>query len=218
MADLVQIDALDTGSYNQSGGHVTSNENYIAGQLTGVQNRNFFVFDLAGVSGVITGATLNLYNPGNLGPCCNGFVSPDATETFSLFDVSTPTDTLITGGAGLVSIFDDLGSGTNFGQHDVSAADNDTVVQISLNAAAIAALNAAIGDMIAFGGMLESLSGPANQYIFGFSTVSFALDDVRRLDLTVQSVPEPASFALLCVGGIFVAGQRFRRKRGCEVR
>src|SRR5581483_9123257 len=134
-AALVQINALDTGFYNQNGAHIPTNQTYIAGQFSGVQDRDFFVFDLSGVSGIITAATLNLYNPGNLGPCCNGYVSPDASETFTLYDVTTPTATLVAGGTGLVPVFDDLGSGTVLGQRQVSAADNDTVIPISLNAA-----------------------------------------------------------------------------------
>jgi hypothetical protein len=107
-----------------------------------------------------------------------------------------------------VAIFDDLGSGTTFGSYVASAADNGTTISITLNAAGIAALNAAAGSTIAFGGVLTTLSPPANQYVFGFSTATFVEDDVRRLDLTV--VPEPASLTLV---GLGLAAVLTRRRR-----
>jgi hypothetical protein len=207
-ATLIQVNASDSGFYNQSGNHIPTNETYITGLLAGNQDRSFLVFDLSSVLGIITGATLHLYNPGNLGICCNGYASPDATENLQLFDVSTPIPTLLAGGAGHTAIYDDLGSGNVYGQIEMSAADNDSIVQIKLNAAALAALNAAAGHTFALGGGLASIEGTANQYVFGFSTDAFALQDVRRLDLTlVQTVSEPSPLALLlvCLGGVGVS-------------
>jgi hypothetical protein len=62
------------------------------------------------------------------------------------------------------------------------SADNGTTISIALNAAGIAALNAALGSTIAFRGVLTTLSPPSNQCVFGFSTAVFVEDDVRRLD------------------------------------
>jgi hypothetical protein len=211
-AAIIQLDALDSGNYNQTGLHVTQIQNYLTGRF-GNERRSFFVFGLAGISGTITGATLNLYNPEI--DQLKGYVSPDPTETLSIFDVTTPIDTLTLGGVGLVSAFDDLGSGTAFGQQLVSAADNGTTIQLTLNAAALASLNASIGGSIAFGGALESIVGAVDQYVFGFSTAAFVPTDVRRLDLNVQPavVPEPETLILLGIGLAALAVGRWRQGR-----
>src|SRR5687768_4812961 len=144
-AALIQIGATDTGAYKSDGSHAAASQNYITGQFQ-TESRSFFVFDLTGVSAPITAATLNLWNPNtNPHPCCLGYRSPSATETFNLFDVSTSVSTVTGGGAGLTNIFDDLGTGTLFGTHVASAADNGKVISIALNAAALAALNSSLG-------------------------------------------------------------------------
>jgi hypothetical protein len=210
-AATIQVTAADSGWYNDTGGHNPVLENYLTGRLRqsateSVVDRSFFVFDLSGVSGQVTAATLNLYNP-DISAFLKGYVSPDPTETLAIFDVTTPVATLTAGGTGLVGIFNDLGSGTQFGTIVVSAADNGQTVSIVFNAAGIAAINAALGSTIAFGGALTTLgAGTADEYVFGFSTASFAGGDVRRLDLTV--VPEPGLAALPAVG---LAGALRRR-------
>lgn len=199
----IQVNAMDTGAYQANGSHMATNENYITGQFL-TENRSFFVFDLTGVSDPISAATLNLFNPNtNPHPCCQGYRSADATETFNLFDVTTGVDALTAGGVGRTDIFADLGTGTLFGTYVASAADNGRTISVTLNSAGVAALNAARGSVIAFGGALSTISGPGDQFVFGFSTASFAGGDVRRLDLTtadVSQVPEPASVTLLGFG------------------
>jgi len=179
------------------------------------ENRSFFVFDLTGVSAPITAATLNLFNPNtNPHPCCQGYRSPDATETFNLFDVSSPIDALTAGGTGLTSFFQDLGTGSMFGSYTASAADNGRTIAITLNANGLAALNAALGHVIAFGGALSTINGAGDQFLFGFTTASFAGGDVRRLDLTTSDaaqVPEPATLTCVSLGLAGLAARRRRR-------
>lgn len=211
-AHAAVINAIDSGWYNQTGMHFASNDNYLAGDLSGIEFHNFIVFDLTDVVTDIVSASLLLYNPDNALPALRGYVSPDPTETYQVYDVSTPIATLSLSNAGAagVAIFDDLGSGTVFGQQTVSAADNGTVVSIVLNAEGIAALNAARGGQFAIGGALTTLGSPGDEFVFGFAQL---LDNpqVRRLEF--NSVPEPTTVTLLAIGGAFALRARFGRRR-----
>ncbi len=174
--DTATFDAIDFGRYDSTGFHNPANTNYVTGQIGGAEFRNWFVFDLAAVNRSITSAELRLFNP------ANGFVSPDPTETYAVFDVTTSISTLRAGGSGLTAIFGDLGSGVSFGAQTVSSADNGRAVVIQLNSAALAALNASRGSQVAVGGALTTLSGPADQLLFGFSGVAGL---ARQLVLTL---------------------------------
>jgi hypothetical protein len=208
------INAIDSGWYSEAGAHTAQNQNYLTGDLSGSGRRSFFVFDLTAVANEIVNASVQLYNPDNALPALRGYVSPDATETFRLYDVSTPVASLTAssaaGPAG-VAVFDDLGSGSVFGERVVSVADNGTTVSVALNADGLAALNAARGGLFALGGALTSLGAFGDEYVFGFSV---ALDnpDIRRLEFrTIEAVPEPATIALLGLAGVFAARRRVRR-------
>ncbi|MEO8270975.1 MAG: lectin-like protein, partial [Aureliella sp.] len=157
------LDYVDSGWWNSGGYHDATNDNYLTGQAYGEQYRNYVVFDLAGVEGNIVGATLKLFNPSG------GYVSLDDSETFSLFDVSTPVPLLTSSGFGELGIFDDLGSGVAFGSQAVSMSDDGRVVSITLNAAGLQALSAAAGGQVALGGALTSLSGADLELVFAYS-------------------------------------------------
>jgi hypothetical protein len=208
------INAIDSGWYSEAGVHTAQNQNYLTGNFGGSARRSFFVFDLTAVANEIVSASIQLYNPDSALPALRGYVSPDATETFALYDVSTPVASLTAssaaGPAG-VAVFDDLGSGAVFGERVMSVADNGTTVSLALNADGLSALNAARGGLFALGGALTSLGGAADEYVFGFSVL---LDnpDVRRLEFrTIEAVPEPTTLALLGVAAVFAARRRVTR-------
>jgi hypothetical protein len=164
-ATTLLLTAVDSGWYDSPGTHNSTNTNYFTGRSTATRDlRSFFVFNLAGITQQITGATLQLFNPSN------GFTSPDPNESLSIFDVSTSIASLVAGGSGLVATFDDLGSGVEFGATTVSPASNNTLVSIPLNAAGVAALELAKGGLTAVGGALTSLVGGTQQSVFGFSS------------------------------------------------
>jgi hypothetical protein len=197
-AQAAIINTTERGWYNSDGAHSPANDNYFTGSFAfGNELRSFFVFDLSSVSGTITAAQLQLYNP--------VYSSDNQNETLNLFDVTTSI-TSLTDGTGGVAAFNDLGTGTLLGTATVSAADNGQVVNINLNAAGLAVLNAAIGGQVAIGGALNLTTlQPFDRYVFGFSGSGDPADGSTRIDLTTgqvtpNAVPAPAGLVLGLLG------------------
>jgi hypothetical protein len=224
-ADIV-VSWSDSGWYNSTGFHVDINNNYIVGfqgeyaqGVTPITYNDFFVFDLSNVTGPITSAVLSLHNPG-CPPC--GYQSMSPTETYTLFDVSTPISTLEANHTGVGSplapeIFNDLGSGTIFGSRTVSAADNGTLVHIALNSDAVAAIDAHLGGMIAVGGSLTSLFDslpPEDMFASGGNNPG----DTRLLTLNPTPVPEPSAAILFSAVLLGLGARAFWRRGGGSVR
>jgi hypothetical protein len=163
----------DTGLGNGGTG------NYIVGNCavsgcngTDGEYRDYLVFDLSGVSGPITSATLSLWNPSN------GFNGDPATYTN--WDVTTSLGELESGS---LAAYADLGSGIQYASTAVGLFDNGTQVGITLDGAAVAALNAAEGGSFVVGGALNG-----------------------------GTVPEPATWTMMLVG-FGVAGATLRGSR-----
>jgi RHS repeat-associated protein len=173
------LTATNSGWWDNTGYHSSTNPNYVVGTYNTTQYHNFLVFDLTGVTNHVTAASLQLTNP------AGGYLG-DATETYTLFDVSTPISSLTASGSGQVGIFNDLGSGTSYGSRVVSAAANGTTIEIALNAAGVAAINAAAGGKIALGGALTGLQFTNPAQLFRSSG-----SGVKQLVLTLGSAPSP---------------------------
>lgn len=192
-ATIITLDAVDSGHYANSGGHSVLNQNYVSGRGTFVDElHNFLVFDLSGVTDTIIAAELRAYNPALVieGDSGNGFQSADSTETYELFSVETSI-AILTAGTGGTSAYADLADGTSYGTRVFSIADNGTLVSISLNASALADLNAAT-DLFALGGTVTNLAvGGGLEFVFGFTggpTGGIAVSDTtRQLVLTTES-------------------------------
>jgi hypothetical protein len=165
-----------TGWYDQTGYHDSANPNYAVGNCYSLAcslplgpfgTNDYFVFDLSGVTGPITSASLSIYNPG--APPSDGFFG--VPGTLSIYDVTTPISALEASNAGAVSVYNDLGSGVLYGSVGVSAADNGQFVNITLNSAALTLLNANVGNQVAFGGSLgpfiSAVPEPLSLSLFG---------------------------------------------------
>ena len=177
----VTLTAVDTGWWDSTGAHTSTNKNYFAGYEPGTsgQVNDYFVFNLASVSQTIASARLSLYNPSN------GYESSNSTETYTNYDVSTPISALEASGSGQTAIFNDLGSGNVLATTTVSAADDGTDVLVNMNSAGVSYLNAARGSQVAVGGVFTPIVGTAEQCIFGNSGTT----SLNTLVLTYASTP-----------------------------
>jgi FG-GAP-like repeat len=175
------LNAADSGWWDNTGSHTATNKNYLVGQFSGTDWHDYFVFNLSGVTLAVVGAQLKIFNP------ASGYGSDFPSDTYGVFSVSTPISSLEATGSGQIGIFNDLISGTSFGSQTVSAASNGQIVTVTLNAAALAALNGALGSPFAVGGDLTSLVDGNSQYLFSGSGNA---GDARQLVLTLAPPPE----------------------------
>ncbi len=173
----VTLSSVNDGWWDATGLHTSTNLNYIAGEYNSREIRDYFVFNLSGITQTITGAQLKLQNPSA------GYISADSTETYTTFDVSTPIATLEASGTGQTGIFADLGTGTIYASTTLSAANDGQTIPISLNSAALSYLNANRGGQVAVGGAVTTISGTSNQAIFASTGSSYT----RQLVLTLAT-------------------------------
>ena len=182
--------ATGRGWYDATGGTNGAfvDNNYIAGICgpvvcggSGSLYRNWFRFNLASFTPLATSAVLRLTNP------TDGFANTlGASLGYSLFDV---TNFFGLGSGNSLAVYNDLGTGTQYGTTNVTGAQNNTVIEIALNAAALASINT------------------------GRQDGSWALGGTMVAGTSV--VPEPSTWMLMVAGlaGIAVAGRAKRRVR-----
>lgn len=168
-------------------------------------DRNYFTFDLTGISGIVTGATLEIFSPEG------SYQSSAATETLGLFQVTTSAADLLAGDAGPApeTVFPDLGSGPSYGDLVFSEATTGSYVTAALNPTAIADIQGLLGlGSFTVGGALQSIDGSigAGGFTEGVLRQTATGDPASRLVLTI--VPEPSTALLLGLGLALVAGRR----------
>lgn len=170
------------GWWSPSFSNNDGNDNYFVGTFDGgtTQLRNFFTFDLSGVSLAghnIVGAVLQVRR---------GSGSGNPTETITFFHVATAAATLNANDGISTAIFDDLGTGTSYGTYSVSTTGNpDSLVSFQLGAAAIADITTAAGaGFFSVGGALPS-SSFGN--LFGST---FGGGSIQRLLIVLDSDPD----------------------------
>jgi len=153
------LDALDRGWYDSFGltNGASPNNNFIAGicgssdECNGddVDRRNWFRFDLSGVTGMVLDAFLTLRVPSP-----DGYIGPTPTVPYFVYDVEGDFDELGTVDSLLTYV--DLGTGPLFGSVVTTDADEGSDVFVFLNAAALAAIQSNLGGNFAVGGSVDT--------------------------------------------------------------
>jgi uncharacterized protein (TIGR03437 family) len=158
--------------------------------------RDFFIFDLSGVSGTITSATLDLYMPASPPDSGNGYLSYEPSEPYQVTSTSSSVNELsliyLQGNPIGETIFSTLGTGTVFAFTTVSAANDGTTIHIALNAAALQFLNSNQGQSIALSGQdpAAPTSGPTAPSCTGTCRFFFTNTDPTGSGI-FRKTPEP---------------------------
>ena len=211
-AATIVVDTTDRGYYYSSDFSDTTNKNYLTGQLNfgaGTDYyHSFFAFGgLSGLTGPIVSATLTLFNP------AGGYSSTQASELLRIDGFSGNVATLNAGGT-VSGEYSALAAGATYGTQSVSAADDGSFINIPLDAAGIAFLNANGGSPFAFGGYLAGIPGAdtSSRYVFGGSAFVLADDGNTTLTIVTESVPEPGTLSLVLLGLlVFLVSAKRRR-------
>jgi uncharacterized protein (TIGR03437 family) len=181
----------------------------------GVLLRNFFIFNLSGVSGTIVSATLNLYVPKQPPDSCSGYLSFEPSERYQITGTTTSVPDLTTiypaGSAKGQEIFQTIGTGTLFGTTTVSPANEGSSIQLTLNAEGLTYLNANEGNLIALTGQDPDApsSGPTSsdcatcRFFFTCTdpTNSGVFKQTPRPTLVLNLAPTPTITSVISAGG-----------------
>ncbi len=203
----------NVGNWSPTATNSNTNTNYALGYSGETAWRNFFTFNLAslGPNQQIVSATLELRKW--------WYTSSDPSETVQLFDVSTSAAVLNNNVGPSTSIFDDLGSGANYGSVAIGAPpvpaspDTGAIISVALNGAALADIAAASRRLLLDRRQLpdlHSLPHRGRQNVFSTSSAT----GIQRLIIeAIPAVPEPSTYAMLGIGLVALAFLR-RRKAG----
>ena len=211
-ADVFDINAAERGwvcsacGFNNNG--ASPDKNYLAGfdAAFPTQLRNWFEFDIPNLSGAtITSATFSLYDG----------IHEGGGLTFAVYGLSAqPT------------VFTDVTSADPFGSVATNNASLDTTLTITLNAAAIAAIEANQGGSFFIGGIDSGETSSSDAADFGSTQDGTHFDGsacpsaagghcATTLDFTTTSIiatPEPPPTLLTGAVLLILAGVMFRRR------
>jgi hypothetical protein len=237
-ANTFELNAIDSGNYEYSSGFMYSSIDHDPndraysveyssfyssepGLDSDRRSNNFFVFDLPNISGGITGATLHLTR-GMFGDYYTLLI------TYGLYDVLTPVADLVAGGhadymdpdySSLYGIYNDLGSGSDFGKVTISAGGGTEadILSISLTPSAVASINDSLGSLWAIGGKIDGRTKtgswpPYNDYD-DMNYMFVGTDSSSTMRLTLNQVPIPSTILLLSTGLLGLSGIRKKFKK-----
>jgi fibronectin-binding autotransporter adhesin len=169
----VTLNAVDRGWYDDTGYHVPSNGNYLAGRLGSRTYNDWFVFNVPVFTNAIVQAELIIN--------CFTNTSPYPQETYLLRQVTNAIATLEAGGTGLTNIYNDLGEGGIYAIRNVYVAESGEKAIIPLNVTFMNDAAAASGSQMALGGSVANLDPTNTRCVFRNSTGAVASDVQLRL-------------------------------------
>ena len=174
--DIKKVGADYWRGWHTGGGaaHTSGNDNTLTGTSGSTIYNSYFIFSLAGFTATtITEVKLELE--------VESYVSSDANETLSVWDVTTPSSTVEASGTN-ATIFNDLGAGVKYGMATLTTASVSatTPVQFTLAAQANTDLKAKLGGEFVVG--LHSDNAP------GYVRFS-AASEARIARLVIKYLP-----------------------------
>lgn len=178
----ITVNANARGWYKSDGSHDSTNNNTITGgaiSASFAEYRSYMSFPLPNFTGTVTAVTLRVEH--------ESYISPQASETFAIFDVLTAAATVeaTQSGTAGIAIFNDLGMGSDYGLFQLSAATVGTIVDVPLGSLGVSAVGLARGTTFTVAIRANSLSaGMVNEYA-RFSEAS----EVRTHQLVITTTP-----------------------------
>lgn len=224
----VTLHETNLGWFMDDGSRNASSTNMLTGVTSsGEETRSFFIFDITGLSGVVSGGSFSVAAGDGCDFATAGCLQTDeGTETVNFYDVleadlvPLAASGSAAGDAAGKSVYEDLGSGESYGEVTIAGADRSAMPAVSLifSERLIADLNAAIaaGDTsFAIGAALATIAGSYDDDE-GFWSRSRPQMKVASLNIdfssTVAAVPLPATLPLL-IGGVAALGFAVRRMK-----
>ena len=177
-AEVVTLDAVHRGWWKETGYHDSANNNTFTGyHNSGLYYNSYFIFDVSALD-TASSATLRLE--------IENYYGPDASESLTVYDVSTPAAQLEASGTGRVDIFEDLQSGNAYATFTVTPDDVGNVLEIPLNAQGVADVTAA-SDFFSVGLHVVTIISPSGNEAVRFSRLS----ESRVHQLVLEEGPPP---------------------------
>ena len=219
--DSVVSGQRNEGWWSPTVAHSQTNYLYLVGNFGAIggpynQYRSHMSFNLASVTAPIVSAQLQLTRFASVGrETTDGLgvpindINSGVSQTLSIFDVTTDAVTLNTFNGISSAIYNDLGSGAQYGTYTESQAwAPDGVITVNLNAAAIAAINANHGAFSV--GITLNAGNTQNSYMFGGTGGAYNGTQA----LVLSTVPEPGTGCLCAVAaGVFLFSRRRAKAR-----